>query len=76
MPIWLLHRYQVEAAAKLVGGVDFAYSRNGDGQEAARAVDPDAQSRAFDALLDTLSPEALTVPACSAALSVGGLVGQ
>src|SRR5690606_39213364 len=40
VPIWLLHRYQVEAAAKLIGGVDFAYSRAGDGQEAARAVDP------------------------------------
>jgi len=63
VPIWLLHRYQVEAAAKLVGGVDFAYSRNGDGQEAARAVDAAMQARALDALLDTLSPEALTVPA-------------
>lgn len=63
VPIWLLHRYQVEAAAKLVGGVDFAYSRNGDGQEAARPVAAEAQGRALDALLDTLSAEALTVPA-------------
>ena len=64
VPIWLLHRYQVEAAAKLIGGVDFAYSRNGDGQEAARVVARGPRSaRALDALLDTLSPEALTVPA-------------
>jgi len=62
VPIWLLHRYQVEAAAKLVGGVDFAYSRNGDGQEAARAVDPDAQRAALDALLATLRPDAVQVP--------------
>lgn len=62
VPIWLLHRYQVEAAAKLIGGVDFAYSRAGDGQEAARPVDPAAQSAALDALLATLSPEALAVP--------------
>jgi hypothetical protein len=62
VPIWLLHRYQVEAAAKLVGGVDFAYSRNGDGQEAARVVAPEAQRQALEALLATLSPAALTVP--------------
>lgn len=62
VPIWLLHRYQVEAAAKLIGGVDFAYSRAGDGQEAARPVDPATQSAALDALLATLSPEALAVP--------------
>lgn len=63
VPIWLVHRYQVEAAAKLIGGVDFAYSRNGDGQEAARVVSADRQRAALDALLDTLSPDALTVPA-------------
>jgi len=62
VPIWLLHRYQVEAAAKLVGGVEFAYSRNGDGQEAARVVDLDRQRAALDALLATLAPQALAVP--------------
>jgi hypothetical protein len=62
VPVWLLHRYQIEAAAKLIGGVDFAYSRNGDGQEAARVVTADRQRAALDALLDTLSADALTVP--------------
>src|SRR3546814_13226629 len=62
VPIWLLHRYQVEAAAKLVGGVDFSYSLRGDGLEISRPVPAEAQRRAFDALLATLSPEALTVP--------------
>jgi hypothetical protein len=63
VPIWLVHRYQLEAAAKLIGGVDFSYSRNGDGQEAARVVAADRQRAALEALLDTLSPDALTVPA-------------
>ncbi|MBC2777452.1 zinc-dependent metalloprotease [Parasphingopyxis marina] len=63
VPIWLLHRYQVEAAAKVLGGVDFAYSRNGDGQERAEPVPPEAQRAALSALLDTLSPDALRVPA-------------
>ena len=52
MPIWLLHRYQLEAAAKLVGGVDFAYALNGDGRERPRRSRPAAQRRALDALID------------------------
>ncbi len=62
VPIWLLHRYQLEAAAKLVGGVEFAYSLSGDGQERSRAVALAEQRRALDALMATLSPEALAVP--------------
>ena len=62
VPIWLIHRYQVEAAAKLLGGVDFTYALAGDGHGEAHAVPPAAQRRALDALLDTLSPAALTVP--------------
>jgi hypothetical protein len=63
VPIWLLHRYQVEGAAKLVGGIDYAYSVRGDGREAARAVAEANQRRALAALLATLSPQALAVPA-------------
>jgi Met-zincin/Domain of unknown function (DUF5117) len=62
VPIWLIHRYQVEAAAKVLGGVDFAYPLSGDGHGEARVVAAAAQRRALDALLDTLSPAALTVP--------------
>jgi hypothetical protein len=62
VPIWLLHRYQVEGAAKLVGGVDFAYALRGDGREASPAVPEASQRRALDALLATLAPEQLEVP--------------
>jgi hypothetical protein len=62
VPIWLLHRYQVESAVKAVGGVDFSYALRGDGREAAAPVDPAVQRRALDALMATLTPEALAVP--------------
>ncbi|MGZ8311584.1 MAG: zinc-dependent metalloprotease [Allosphingosinicella sp.] len=62
VPIWLLHRYQIEAAAKWVGGVEFTYSVAGDVRGEAQAVPAADQRRALDALLDTLSPGALTVP--------------
>jgi hypothetical protein len=63
VPIWLLHRYQIEAAVKLLGGVNYSYALNGDGTEAAKPVPASAQRAALDALLGTLSNEALTVPA-------------
>jgi hypothetical protein len=62
VPVWLLHRYQVDATAKLVGGVDYVYAVKGDGAPPAVAVAPAVQRRALDALLATLSAEALTVP--------------
>jgi hypothetical protein len=62
VPIWLLHRYQVEAAAKMLGGVDFTYGVSGAGSEQAKALPAAEQRRALDALLATLKPAALTVP--------------
>ena len=62
VPIWLLDRYQVEAAAKSIGGVDFPYVVNGE-SGTARVVAGPAQWAALYALLDTLSPAELTVPA-------------
>ena len=58
-PIYLFHRYQIDATAKLVGGVDFTYPAKGDGREASKPVAPDRQRAAIDALLATVSPAAL-----------------
>jgi hypothetical protein len=76
VPIWLLHRYQVEAAAKLLGGVDFTYAVAGDGTGTARNVPAAAQRRALDALLATLTPAALTVPAPLLAQMSAGWSGE
>lgn len=62
VPIYLLHRYQVEAAAKSVGGLYFTHAVKGDGQEPTKMVDPAEQWRAFDALMNTLTPDALALP--------------
>jgi hypothetical protein len=61
VPIWLLHRYQVEAASKQLGGIDFPYALAGEGLQ-ARAVPGATQRASLDALLETLRPEVLTVP--------------
>lgn len=63
VPLWLLHRYQLVAAAKSIGGVDFTYAINGSGSEPAVPVDPAQQRASLNAVLATLRPEALRVPA-------------
>ena len=62
VPVFLFHRFQVEAAAKALGGVDYRYALNGDpDRPAATAVPAARQAAALDALLATLDPEALTL---------------
>lgn len=63
VPAYLMHRYQVEAAATVLGGVNFTYSIKGDGQLPVSLISGDKQRDAMVALLETLSPNVLTLPA-------------
>jgi hypothetical protein len=62
VPMYLFHRYQLEAAAKVVGGVDYTFAVRGDGQPPVTLVAPAEQRRALDALLATVKPEVLALP--------------
>jgi hypothetical protein len=62
VPLYLLHRYQVEAASKVLGGVRYTYALRGDGQTPVEPVSPAEQRAALTALLATITPEALTLP--------------
>jgi hypothetical protein len=62
VPLFLLHRYQTEAAAKQIGGLDYRYVLRGDGQLVMQIVPAAEQKKALDAVLKTLSAEALTLP--------------
>jgi hypothetical protein len=70
VPVYYHHRYQLEAAAKVVGGLEYTYAVRGDGQPAAKPADAAWQRRALAALLAALSPEVLDVPDPVAALLV------
>ncbi len=61
-PLYLYHRYQLTAAVKLVGGVDYAYAVRGDGQGAAAPVAAEHQRRALRSVLHGLDPAVLVVP--------------
>lgn len=62
VPIYLLHRYQVEAVGKLIGGQYFNYSLRGDGQLAPTPVAGERQRQAIAALIATLDPAVLKLP--------------
>ena len=61
VPIYLLQRYQVEAAAKQVGGLYYTYALKGDGQTITRFIAPAEQWKAVEALLRTISPRELAL---------------
>jgi hypothetical protein len=62
VPMYLFHRYQAEAAAKVVGGLEYTYALRGDGQKATAAVSGKEQRRALEALLRTIQPPFLQLP--------------
>jgi hypothetical protein len=62
VPLYLRHRYQVEATAHLVGGVAYAYTARGDGSGPPEPVPAALQRAALDALLEAVTPDALALP--------------
>jgi hypothetical protein len=62
VPIYLLHRFQIQAVGKLIGGWYFHYTLRGDGQPDQAPVDGKQQRAAIDALLQTLRPGLLLLP--------------
>ena len=62
VPMYMFHRYQVESAAKVVGGQVYTNALRGDGQPVVSTVPVQEQKRALDALLATLDPTFLALP--------------
>ncbi|GIU38657.1 periplasmic metalloprotease [Shewanella colwelliana] len=61
VPIYLLNRYQITAAAKFIGGTDYSYAEGVAGHS-WHYLAPELQQGALDSLLATLAPSALTIP--------------
>jgi len=69
VPVYLMHRFQAEAATKLVGGVNYTYAARDDGETPINEpVAPDQQRAALTAVLQTLRPDFLELPARLVAL--------
>lgn len=62
VPLYLRHRYAVDAAVKLLGGAAYGYPLRGDEAELPRTVPAARQEAALDVLLSAVRPEALRLP--------------
>ncbi|MBL8899868.1 MAG: zinc-dependent metalloprotease [Planctomycetes bacterium] len=67
LPLYLHHRYALEAAAKLIGGIDYAHALRGDGTPLPRAVSAGLQRGALQQMLAMLRADFLRLPAGLAA---------
>ena len=62
VPLYFFHRYQTEAAVKLIGGMDYNYSLVGDNQQGYYHIDKVNQIQALNSLMKTLHPDFLAIP--------------
>jgi len=72
VPVYYFHRFQIQAAAKWLGGVDYDYAAKGQGQQEPKlsVISGAEQGRALDAMLKTLTPEFLQISPKLASLMI------
>jgi hypothetical protein len=62
VPMYFFHRYQAEAASKIIGGLNYRYALRGDGQPITEMIPAAQQTKALQALMNTITPTALALP--------------
>jgi hypothetical protein len=62
VPLYLHHRYQLQAAVKVIGGLDYTYALRGDGQDPTAFIPAARQLRALEVVLSVLDPATLDLP--------------
>ncbi|SFR45900.1 protein of unknown function [Robiginitalea myxolifaciens] len=62
VPLYFFHRYQTEAAVKLVGGMEYSYAVKGDGSQPWNLLPEKQQVQALESVLATLDPQVLRIP--------------
>jgi len=62
VPVYLYHRYQLEAVIKSVGGLNYTYAMRGDGQLVTKALLKEEQLKALNAAIGCIDPKFLLLP--------------
>lgn len=62
VPLYFFHRYQTEAVAKLIGGLEYNYAVKGDGQLVLDIADKKMQEDALKSILKTLDAGEIAIP--------------
>ena len=63
LPLYMHHRFQLNAAAQSIGGANYLYAVRGDGQVPFEIIDGEEQRDALETVLSTLTPDFLALPA-------------
>lgn len=62
VPLYFFHRYQVEAATKMIGGMTYTYAVKGDGQAIVNPIDSKIERMALTSILNSISVKTLKIP--------------
>ncbi|MEL6123295.1 MAG: zinc-dependent metalloprotease [Bacteroidota bacterium] len=63
VPLYLMHRYQLEATVKMIGGLDYGYYVKGDALDhRVTPVEISVQDKAIRSILNTLTAKQLKLP--------------
>ncbi len=62
VPLYFFHRYQTEAAVKVVGGLDYNYAVKGSDEFTVRPVGRKEQLGALKSILQSINAETLAIP--------------
>ncbi|WP_419211173.1 zinc-dependent metalloprotease [Maribacter sp. X9] len=62
VPLYFFHRYQAEAVAKVIGGLEYNYAVKGDGELVVEVADKKMQEDALKSILKTLDASEIAIP--------------
>ncbi|TVZ55171.1 uncharacterized protein DUF5117 [Lutibacter sp. Hel_I_33_5] len=62
VPLYFFHRYQTEAAVKLIGGLDYSYAVKGSNQPIVKRVDGKKERKALQSILKTIDVNEIAIP--------------
>ena len=62
VPIYLMHRYQIEATIKKIGGMNYTYATRGDGQLITQPIPKEEQVAALNAVMEFMDSNFLALP--------------
>ena len=62
VPLYFMHRFQVEAVSKVIGGLDYNYAVKGGKQTIVKRVSGSEERKALATLLKTVDVETIAIP--------------
>ena len=62
VPLYFFHRYQTEAAVKMIGGLDYSYAVKSGNQQIVKRIDGKKERRALQSVLNTIEVQSIAIP--------------